>query len=178
MKSPRHSLTIIVLLTIALCFIQVSINARESVFVWPSNGWQSSTPTEQGLDSKRNQSLLKDPSLKGNLMIIRNGYIVGERYDTPKGRDFAPSIFSCTKGIVSTLIGITIDQRLIKDVNQKVLDFYSYDTIANLDDNKKAITVNHLLSMTVPTRTYFRLSFKKCLNKVPNPTPINSYFNL
>jgi CubicO group peptidase (beta-lactamase class C family) len=46
------------------------------------------------------------------------------------------------------LIGIAIDEGYIESVDQPVLDFFPERTGANLDANKKAMTLEHLLTMT------------------------------
>jgi hypothetical protein len=48
---------------------------------------------------------------------------------------------------MSTLIGIAIDQGTIESVGQPVLDFFPERTVANLDANKEAMTLEDLLTM-------------------------------
>ena len=57
-------------------------------------------------------------------------------------------IHSCTKSIVSALIGIAIDTGYIKGVDQPVLELFPERTAANLDANKRAMTLDDLLTMT------------------------------
>ena len=56
-------------------------------------------------------------------------------------------IHSCTKSIISALIGIAIEQGYIESVKQPVLSFFPTRTAANLDANKEAMTLEHLLMM-------------------------------
>lgn len=57
---------------------------------------------------------------------------------------------SVTKSIISALIGIAIDGRYIKNVDQKVLDFFPEYVPDAADRQKREITIRHLLTMTAP----------------------------
>jgi len=48
---------------------------------------------------------------------------------------------------MSALIGIAIEKGHIKSVNQPIQDFFPDKTIANMDEYKKSITLEHLLMM-------------------------------
>ena len=56
--------------------------------------------------------------------------------------------YSATKAVTSTLIGMALADGLLDSTDHKVVDFFADRTIANLDDAKKSITVQHLLDMT------------------------------
>ena len=56
-------------------------------------------------------------------------------------------IHSNTKSITSALVGIALDKGYIKSVNQPVIEFFPEKTIANLDAQKRSITLEHLLTM-------------------------------
>lgn len=58
------------------------------------------------------------------------------------------NLYSCSKSVTSALIGIAIDKGYIKGVNQPVLDFFPQRNAKNLDAAKKAMTLEHLLTMT------------------------------
>jgi len=119
---------------------------------WPTRGWRASTPEEQGMDSEllakalefRQQHELNLHSM----LIIRHGYIVADAYFYPFTQDSRHDIASIAKSIVSTLIGIAMDKGYIKSLNQPVLEFFPQRTVANVDANKKAMTLEHLLTMT------------------------------
>ena len=88
-----------------------------------------------------------DGSMVDNLMIIRNGYLLVEAYFYPFSKDSKHDIASVTKSFTSSLIGIAIDKGYIRDVEEHVLDFFPDRTITNLDVNKQALTLEHLLTM-------------------------------
>jgi CubicO group peptidase (beta-lactamase class C family) len=80
--------------------------------------------------------------------VIRHGYVVVDAYVHPFSPDSKHVIHSCTKSIISALIGIAIEKGYIKSVEQPVLDFFPERTVANLDANKKAMTLEHVLTMS------------------------------
>jgi CubicO group peptidase (beta-lactamase class C family) len=53
-----------------------------------------------------------------------------------------------TKSVVGTLTAIEINEGLLQNTSHKVLDLFADQPIANVDDNKMAITVQNLLDMT------------------------------
>lgn len=119
---------------------------------WPTEQWNTSTPEEQGLDSK----LLSDSDKRINenypnvysLLVVRHGYLVYEKYYQGNDRESYNPVFSVTKSVMSALTGIAIREKLIKGVDQKVSDFLP-DYFENIDDvNKKDITLYNALTMT------------------------------
>ena len=81
-------------------------------------------------------------------MIIRNGYIVTDAYFEPFAQGSVHDVASVTKSFTVTLIGIAIDEGYIESVQQPVLDFFPERTVANVDANKEAMTVEDLLTMS------------------------------
>jgi len=124
----------------------------ESPEYWPTDHWQTSSPEEQGMDSE----LLADMLVTiqqleydiDSVLVVRNGYLVVDTYLHPFRPSSTHIIHSCTKSIISTLVGIAIEEGYIESVDQPVLDFFPDRTVANLDPNKEAITLEHLLTMT------------------------------
>ncbi len=119
---------------------------------WPTNGWRTTTPEEQGMNSGMLVDMvrtIRDQELNvDSITIVRNGYVVMDNYFYPFPENAKHSLRSASKSVMSILIGIAIEKKYIKDVNQPVLSFFPDRTIANMDDNKKKITVENLLTMT------------------------------
>jgi CubicO group peptidase (beta-lactamase class C family) len=82
-----------------------------------------------------------------SILIVRNGCVVLDTYHFPKVPDFKHNIFSCTKSISSTLIGIAIDKGYIKSVDQPLLDFFPEKIPKNPDKRKRQITLKDVLQM-------------------------------
>ena len=84
-----------------------------------------------------------------SIVIIRNGYLVFEEYfDDEYDSETLHILYSVTKSVTSALIGIAIDKGIIDNISQKLVDFFPEKTIRNLDDRKKNITLEHVLTMT------------------------------
>jgi len=124
---------------------------------WPTQQWRYSTPEAQGMNSDTllrmidsyKEAAVNDPQLYiDSMTVVRNGYIVAEFYNNPlfKNNDMHV-IHSVTKSIVSTLIGIAMDNGYIASVDTPVVDIFPDHVINNLDDRKQAMTVRDLLSM-------------------------------
>jgi CubicO group peptidase (beta-lactamase class C family) len=128
----------------------------DSIGYWPTDGWLTSTPEEQGMDSETLADMLmliQDEDYKiDSLTIVRNGYIVLDVAIYPFIPDTKHFIHSCTKSIISALIGIAIDQGKIKSVDVPLLDFFPSRQTANLDAQKTAITLEDLLTMSTGFR--------------------------
>ncbi|NLF77931.1 MAG: serine hydrolase [Chloroflexi bacterium] len=118
---------------------------------WPTEGWRTSTPEEQGMDSAELAGFIatfSQPQFNlDSLLVIRNGYIVAEAYSAPNQSEVPHHMYSASKSVVSALIGIAIDQGEIKSVDEKMLSFFPEYTPANMDERKAAITVKDLLTM-------------------------------
>ena len=83
-----------------------------------------------------------------SLLVIRHGTIIAEAYYAPLRLGVKHRINSATKSVIGTLIAIALKDGLLDSPDHPVVDFFSDRTIANLEDNKKAITIQNLLDMT------------------------------
>ena len=117
--------------------------------VWPTKVWEISTPEEQGMDSRAVARFIDDVGTykQDSVLIVRNGKIVADAYYAPYVAGIRHDLRSVTKSFLSTLIGILVQQGKLESVDRPVLDFFPDRTIVNLDDRKKAITVQNLLDM-------------------------------
>ncbi len=149
-KLISRCLCALLLISLIACSGQVTMPAEPDYY--PTQSWRSSSPEAQGFDSGmllQILGLIRSQKLNmHSVLVIRNGYIVTEVYYPPYATDIRHTIESNTKSIIGTLIGIAIEQGKIRNVDQKLVDFFPDQTIQNLDEQKKAITLKHLLSMT------------------------------
>lgn len=112
--------------------------------------FQQSNPKEQ----KMNETIINDLKKKmGNekilsCLILRNNSLVLEYYKNNKIQDSVQTINSCTKSIVSALIGILIDNSLIKSVHTPITEYFGDIIDKQTDEKLKDITIYHLLTMT------------------------------
>jgi len=124
---------------------------------WPTQGWQISTPEEQGMDSARLLKMVeyyktqhqKNEKISiDSITIVRNGYMVADIYLNPLfSKDTKHIIHSCTKSIMSALIGIAIEEGYIGGVDVLVIDIFDDKNIKNVDARIKTLTLKHLLAM-------------------------------
>ena len=126
-------------------------HSAASAGTFPIKGWQISTPEAQGMQSKNLAEMMahiqKNDFRIESISIVRNGHLVLDTYYYPFTKGQTHQIYSCTKSIMSALIGIAIDKGYIKNVDQPITDFFP-DKIFGNDDLKKAITLEHLLTMS------------------------------
>jgi CubicO group peptidase (beta-lactamase class C family) len=116
---------------------------------WPTAGWTTATPESQGLESAALAKLVEAVGARrqDSLMIVRHGRIVAEAYYAPYEAGIRHDLRSVTKSVIGTLMGIAIQDGFIDSVDHPILDLFSDKEIANLDDDKKAITILNLLDM-------------------------------
>ena len=112
--------------------------------------WQLSTPEELGLDPDLVAELYNDAShmekLYG-LLVIKDGYLIAENYFNNASIDQLSSRASVTKSVTSALLGIALEQGYIKNVDQKMIDFFPEVTNKIIDERKKSITIKEMLQM-------------------------------
>ncbi len=141
------------LLSICLVMMIVGVGLSGAAFAQDTPWrWPTSTPEEQGIDSVKLAGMYKaifelDYNIH-SLLIVRNGYLVAEMYRYPYDAARVHHIYSCTKSFTSTLIGMAIERGDISGVDQRVIDFFPEREIANLADNKRAMTLEDLLTMS------------------------------
>lgn len=130
---------------------------------WPTDGFRTSMPEEQGMDSEMLLGIVdfckaaqaKDPGTAvDSVSIIRHGYLVADIYFNPLfPKDTPHIIHSCTKSIMSALIGIAIDQGYIENVHVPVVDFFKDKQHVITDEKMAQVTLKDLLSMETGVRS-------------------------
>ncbi|MDQ8735293.1 serine hydrolase [Paenibacillus sp. LHD-38] len=79
-----------------------------------------------------------------SVIVLKGTELLGEWFDS--GKDSIGPLYSCTKSILSALIGIAIDKQLISSVDQPITDFLEHPP--EISDSLGKITIEHLLTMT------------------------------
>ena len=159
------SLILVVVLTISLGIVYTNYKPQMQSInyepvnpdYWPTQEWQISTPEEQGMDSAKLLEMVefyeeaRSENAKisiDSITIIRNGFIIADIYLNPlfpKGTKHI--IHSCTKSVMSALIGIAIEKGYIEGVDVLVLDILDDNNIENIDEGTKNLTLKDLLTM-------------------------------
>ena len=139
------------ILATLLVLVSIYSFSAASIIIYPTGAWQASTPEEQGMESQALAEMMeyikKNSFNIDSISVVRNGFIVFDAYFWPFSKGQKHIIHSCTKSIMSALIGIAIDKGYIQDVNQSIIDFFPDKAFANNSDLKKSITLENLLMM-------------------------------
>ena len=133
-----------------------------------NDGWETTSLQEADIDSAMILKVLG--KIHSNtyenihsLLIVKNGYLAFEKYFPGYAFKYDASRFrgkltdydantlhnmaSVTKSITGLLVGISLDQGIINDVNDKVIDYLpGYNSM--IDSTLYRITLHHLLNMT------------------------------
>lgn len=118
----------------------------------PSEVWPTSTPEEQGVSSETLAGLFDEVAVQNHAIdtvsVIRNGYLIAHAARDGYQDGELHIVHSVTKSIVSTLIGLAIDEGYLEGVDQRVLDVFDDHVAANGDERKDQMTIEDLLTMT------------------------------
>lgn len=71
-------------------------------------------------------------------------------------------VMSVTKSVIALLIGIALDQGLIKSIDQPVLDFFPEYKVKRGEKTIQKVTIRHLLTMTAPYKYKYEPWTKIC----------------
>jgi len=112
--------------------------------------WRFSSPEAQGLNSKTLNKAFDEAEQSGFLdclLIIKNGYIVAEKYYNGYNKSKAHNVKSVSKSFLSAITGIALREGYIENLDLKMLSFFPEYNKPSLDARKKSITIGHLLTM-------------------------------
>ena len=112
--------------------------------------WEVSTPAEQGLEPTLIAELYLDAShletIYG-LIVVKNGYLVAEKYFNKGSIDQLSRRASVTKSYISALIGIALNKGYLRGIDEKMIDFFPDVSNKITDKRKKLITIREMLQM-------------------------------
>lgn len=119
---------------------------------WPTHQWSKMTPEEQGMNSSQLELMLNhyvsnEIQIDG-LLVIRHGFVVLEEYLANYGPEDVHHLFSCTKSVTSTLVGIALNMGYLETIDNSVLSFFPGYNFSNPSPRKDAVSVGNLLTMT------------------------------
>ncbi|MDR1408795.1 MAG: beta-lactamase family protein [Oscillospiraceae bacterium] len=125
--------------------------AEDKYGVFPDPNFPISTAEAQGVNSDRLvarlETIQKAKEPLDSVIILKNGYVICEKYYGNNSADTPHAQYSCTKSVISALTGIAIAEGKIKSTEQKIADFFSEADLKNSPE-KKDITIQHMLTMT------------------------------
>jgi CubicO group peptidase (beta-lactamase class C family) len=144
---------LIVIFTAFLILPSCSDNPVSSISYQPlelNDGWEISTPEKQEVDSDKLKNVYKDAEKLKNiysLLIVKNGFLIGERYFNGQWPLDARPTVSVTKSIISALTGIAQEENILASLDQKMIEFFPEIGWPNLDPRKSQITIRQILQM-------------------------------
>ncbi|NMM63048.1 serine hydrolase [Clostridium sp. P21] len=113
--------------------------------------WNVSTLKKEGMSESRINELIdfikKENKTIHSIVVIKSGNIVKDISFNGYSSEDRHAIYSCSKSITSALIGKSIQQGFIKDVSQKVLDFFPEITLREENRRLENMSIEDLLIM-------------------------------
>jgi CubicO group peptidase (beta-lactamase class C family) len=151
MKSLHQVAILLAFLSLCGCNASDQVTQDSSVD-WPTEGWSSSTPEQQGMDSDALATMLRTIKERDigidSVTIVRNGALVLDATIFPFRTGQKHPVYSCTKSVVSALIGIAIEDGAIESVDQPLVELLPDHIVSDSDSRKRDITLEHLLTMS------------------------------
>lgn len=106
------------------------------------DGWQVSSLDKQNVNEEIINDMMRAilagqyPNVR-SIVLVKNGSIILEEYFYGLHRYMIQDFRSVTKSVTSELVGIAINKGFIKDVNEKLFDFFpEFEKDSNWDAEK------------------------------------------
>ncbi|MFC2133679.1 serine hydrolase domain-containing protein [Bacteroidota bacterium] len=116
-----------------------------------NDSWELSDPFTEGMNAEQLEEIYRSVHSDENLwqirslLVVRNGKLIAESYMKDEADRMHPrAIWSCTKQVMSILVGIAIDKGLIESLDDTIGMYLP--EVKNYPD-KKNITIYNLLTM-------------------------------
>ncbi len=113
---------------------------------YPQAQWQVAKPDGMGLSGEKIKHLFDlsfTDSATQAVVLIKDGFLVGERYAEGFDESSYGTSWSMAKSFYAALIGISIDRGEINSLDDRVADYLDY-----FNDQRAAISIRDLLDMT------------------------------
>ena len=114
---------------------------------WPTLEWSTASLESQGMCPDEVQSVIDYAFLEGNdtgaIIVIRNGYIVIEEYDSGKTEDDLATSWSVGKSFASALMGVALEEGLVSSLDETTGQYFSEWA----GTERENITIRHLMTL-------------------------------
>ena len=128
-----------------LVIMCMSVNAFADESVFPTDKWQQKMPIDVNIDPLKVERLFdlsfQDPSTQ-SVVLIKNGFLIGERYAEGANASSYGTSWSMAKSFYAALIGISIDLGEIDSLDDRVSKYLEY-----FNDERSDITIRDVLNM-------------------------------
>lgn len=116
-----------VILSLLLCLLSLACSDNPTAINYFSTyEWETSIPEEQGINSAQLNSALEEAEKRTHIfsiVVIKNGYLIGEKYFNSYNKNSAFNIRSVSKSFLSAMAGIALKENFIKSLDEKMLNF-------------------------------------------------------
>ena len=115
--------------------------------IWPTLEWNTASLESQGMCPDEVQSVIDYAFLEGNdtgaIIVIRNGYIVIEEYDSDKTENDLATSWSVGKSFASALMGVALEEGLVSSLDETTGQYFSEWA----GTERENITIRHLMTL-------------------------------
>ena len=117
---------------------------------YPHPDFIAASPESEGVRSSAISEMLsvirREKRDIHSVLLWRRGKLIFEHYFAPYAESIPHSMFSCSKTFTSMLIGIA-QGKVLLSIHDKVLSYFEDIKIEKINDNLRAMTLEHLLMM-------------------------------
>lgn len=145
---PRLLALLAVLFLVSACDTDSEEDADGRVGI--AAPWETVPPASQNIDATALAAAYeRADAIAGlrSLLVVRGGKLVAEAYYDGTERDDLNHVRSVTKSVISTLVGLAIEDGFISGIDQPITAYLGPYT-DRLTDAQRRITIRHLLTMT------------------------------
>ena len=111
---------------------------------WPTDEWRTDAPEDHGFDADELaeiERLVADSySNVQSIAIVRDGYLVYERYWQGFDASDGHEVRSVTKSVVGALVGIAVEEGLIESLDQTVGELFADRLPTDADPRLAGVT--------------------------------------
>jgi CubicO group peptidase (beta-lactamase class C family) len=112
---------------------------------WPTEGWKTASMEAHQIDPAKMEladEFAENDPLARAVLVVKDGYLVYEKYYGEGGIDQSTNLWSVTKSVSAALVGLLMDQKLISSTDQLMADLMPDYPEFN------EITLHHVLTHT------------------------------
>lgn len=95
------------------------------------------------------------------IVILKDGIVSYEKYFKRCTAESRVHVYSVTKSVISVLVGIALDKGYIKNIEDKVLDYFPEYKVKRGEATIQDITLRDMLTMTAPYKYRFFAPYVK-----------------
>ena len=122
----------------------------EAFSTFPGDEWETAAPQTLALNAEKlaaaGDMLARPGSNAAAFLVVRRGKIAWEQVYHGTSRYDRHHLFSVTKSVLSSLVGIALQEGLLESPDQPVLDFFP-EVHPDPSDPLRLLTLRHLLAM-------------------------------